>query len=40
MPNEAEMLDYAFSLNFRELLISLVVIASVFVALHMLAGKI
>ena len=40
MPEEAEMLEYALSLDLRALVISLVVLASVGVAVYMLVKKI
>jgi len=40
MPEQAEMLEYALSLDLRALVISLVVLASVGVAVYMLVKKI
>lgn len=40
MPEEAEMLEYALSLDLRALVISLIVLASVGVAVYMLVKKI
>jgi hypothetical protein len=40
MPEEAEMLEYALSLDLRALVISLIVLASVGVAIYMLVKKI
>ena len=40
MPQEGKMLEYAFSLNYRELVISLIVLAAVGVAIYMLIKKI
>lgn len=40
MPEQAEMLEYALSLDLRALVISLVVLASVGVAIYLLVKKI